>query len=358
MEIVLKRKLQQLTDSLVPDAFKQESPQFYSLIEAFLINIQEVQESINNNFLDLLDVNKVKNEEINRIYVQSYLSMMNLEDESNINGVVDLIRVSKEISMLKGTQLLYSILVKLLVYVLPEIGTQYNVLKAQYDEATGEEKVQLEEQLQRLRLNNFDQGYIEYEEFFTGGNLIPFQYGITTDFEREVFFKYIYPFSHPAGWLITFTNLFKLFVEDNISRICTMRLYDTFIFLAPPLDGSTTGNNSNNEYPNSAYERADLGADTEYANIASKMLSTSNLVVENGRVYYEWDDMTNPYTIVGESSTEGELQYQILTPTTENPILRGGSYTNTIGVGAGNGSIMINDNQNITYKVIVDDKIV
>lgn len=357
MPIQIDKKLELLADSLVPQAFQLESPQFYEFIKAFLVNIQDVQDSINGNFLDTIDVTKIKNEEINRIYVQTYLSMLNLEDEENISGVVELIQVSKELSMLKGTQLLYTLLVRLLVYVLPEIGSQYNTLLQQYNEATGEEKALLEEQLNQLRINNFDRGYIEYGEFFDGGgNLVPFQYSIVTDFESEVFFKYIYPFAHPAGWLITFTNLFKYFVVENISLGCTFRAFDTFVFLAPLMDGSSTMGNTGKEYPTSAYARADMGPDTEYANILDKLTTDTNLVVEGGRVYYEWDNMSDPLNIVGNTTTEGELQYQILTPTDENPIVQGGSYTNTIGVSKGNGGFMISDNQNISYKVIIDDK--
>ena len=50
-----------LADFIVPEPIKQNSPQFYELIRAFLRNLESVQTSINSNFLDTIDYNKIQN---------------------------------------------------------------------------------------------------------------------------------------------------------------------------------------------------------------------------------------------------------------------------------------------------------
>ena len=109
MNILKVQKLELLADSLVPNNLKTTSPQFYGLVKSFLRNIENVQSSINNNFLDTIDISKIKNSDILRIYMDTYVAQLNFDDDVDVSILNDVAKVSKDISTRKGTILLYSI---------------------------------------------------------------------------------------------------------------------------------------------------------------------------------------------------------------------------------------------------------
>lgn len=336
--IILENKLEYLADALIPESFRQNAPQFYELIKAFLINIQNVQDSINNNFLDTIDLTKIKNDEIKKIYINTFLAMMNLEDEQEIDGLVDLVRVNKELSELKGTALLYTLLSKLLVYVLPNIGTQYNTLYAEYLEATGAAKVTLELQLEALRQANLDSGNMDisnlYDEF---GDVVPFNYSIITDFDTTSFYKYIYEFAHPSGWLLDFSNAIYQLINETIEKYEHITIFDSVDY--------------------SATELADpiLGADIDLATISNNIVNTDRLYIDGVYVKYRYHDWIGE-VILG-TTTKYNINAEQRTPPDIGMTYDAGGYlADTTGIASANGALDAGTGM-ITYQSFVNDLI-
>lgn len=359
------QKLEDLVDDIVPQHFAVNAPQFYELVKAFLRNLQDVQESIDSKFLDTIDYNRIKNIDYKKVYLQSHLAMFNLDEAENYESLGDMVKVAKDLGTLKGTSLLFSILLKLLVFIVPSIGNSYNLLLAQFNEETDPlEKALLEKQLNELKLQNLDGGKVLYsEEFDIDGNLVPFKYQIVADITKDMYEKYIKHFAHPAGWEDIFISAYLTFFSEDLEITTSSLLgdyesfilYDCFLFPWVYGDGEAKGDNLPvPQYPTGFYQRADLGAEADYATIAAKFTSTANLVIEGGRVLYDWGNLNNGATLVG---TVGRQTTTAIykTPTEKDFRATAGGYVaDTTNIGTANGSLF-GDLIFITYQIIIDD---
>ena len=354
------QKLEDLAEELVPDHFILNSPQFYELVKAFLRNLQQVQESIDVKFLDTIDYDRIKNSDYKKIYLQTYLAMFGLENVDNYESLGDMVKISKDLSQLKGTSLIFAILVKLLVFIIPSVGGQYNDLLQEYiDETDPILKAELQKQLYELKLRNLDGGAVLYSEYFDDDdNLIPFRYLIMADITRAVYEQYIKPFAHPAGWHDTFVPVWIAFFTDTLEIVTgysSFTLFDMFVYPQIVANALTTLENEDNAFPNNYYQRAELGLETAYDYFASRMLVTSNLVKQNGKVYYVWDNMNNPPTYTGTYGEKKKTRATLSTPTEPNMILRAGLYSgDTTKIGTANGSLTAGS-FHLGYMIQMDD---
>lgn len=387
--ILEQRKLINLADALVPINFRENTPQFYELVKAFLANIQSVQNSINNNFLDTIDVNKIRNEDITRIYLDTYCAQFHFDSDVSAQSLNQLIRVSKDLSTKKGTSMIYSILTKLLVYLLPGIGTTYTIKLNEYNDATDEiVKAELEVELRALEESFKDYGIVQYYDFnsITGEpqlpednwdeNIIPFRYRIETDYERYVFEKYFKPFCHPLGFEIEFvTNIYRYSI-DSANLYCNFRLWDCFIL--PEVEISDDGNyisqdgiNIETKYPFNYIKPVVLG-DYDYMDfleLQSKVSNPNSLDVIDNKIVYTFQNfgLEEPYVKgdvnaklripIGEYSDNNKLDYYLQSPRTDNLLLVGQKYLTNNKISSINGGTVTNNGNNVVvYKQIISNK--
>ena len=357
-DIIKVQKLTDLIDDLVPEHFATNAPQFYNLVYAFLENIQDVQESIDCNFLDTIDYNRIKNPEFKKIYLQTYLAMFDLEEADNTESLSDMLKVSKHLGTLKGTQALFKILLRLLSYVVPSIGNTYNTLLLEYEnEEDPIRRAELEQELSNLKLNSLQTGQIIYEEFQDEfGNLIPFKYKITADITRDVYDKYIRSFAHPSGWIDEFVSAYISIISDDVEGLQgSFTLYDMFTYPFVVADGQMKADQFiDDDYPTRYYQPAELGLEADYDVIAGKMVDTSNLYIDSGKVYYAWEDMSKESLISGEINSYIDASMKSLIATNFKATA-GGYIADSTNVGPANGCITAGTGY-LCYQIIANNK--
>jgi len=350
--------LEDLADDLVPNHFIENAPQFYGLIKSFLRNLQEVQESIDSNFLDTIDYERIKNSDYKKIYLDSYLAMFNLSEVNNYESLGEMIKVSKNLGEMKGTALIFAILMKMLIFIVPTIGNTYNQLLLQYNTTTDEiEKAQLEKQLDTLKFSYQESGSVIYEEYFdVDENLIPFKYKIYADITPELYTKYIRNFAHPAGWEDTFIPVYVSFLSDMFEiEYEGFSIFDMFSFPYVEVDGVWKPMGTSLQYPTDYYQRADIGPEASYASLIAKIVNIDNVIIDAGRVYYTWNVMSNPPTIIGTTG-KGNTSAVLETPTVENFDMTYGAYSaDTTNIGTANGCLTAGS-FHIGYEIKADDK--
>lgn len=286
MDIQLEQKLENIADTLVPNHFQENAPQFYDLVKSFLRNIEDVQDSINGNFLDTIDITKIKNSDIIDIYVDTYLNQFDFDEDIPKDSMINLVKVSKSLSVRKGTISLYSILVKLLVYLLSDLSSQFLIKTNELKTATDESLIkQLEEELETLEINNLNEGYSEYYNYDLNGNeqefddtssnnenIIPFKYSFKSIYTIEVFEKYIKPFAHPIGWEVLYEQILRTYVED------TLPIYLRFnMAIMRPLP-----------YTGDEPYRIKVGTEEDYEEYSKKITEQDNLVIVDGELFYDY----------------------------------------------------------------------
>lgn len=389
MTIIQEQKLVNLTDSLVPENIKNSSPQFYGLVKSFLRNIEDVQSSINNNMLDVIDISKIKNSEIIDIYIDTYSAQFEFDDDIDSTTLTSLIRVSKDLSTRKGTSLIYTILTKLLVYLIPQISTTYSDKLAQYNTITDDvAKAELEAELELLRINNWDFGILEYYNYNkTSGepqlfdssdseneNIIPFRYRIESDYEESIFNKYFKPFCHPLGWELEFISVIYRFIVDTANLSCTFNLYDCFVL--PELDVgsevyvSEDGIENLVEYPHTVYNEAILGVynQTLYNTIIDKVFNVGSVKIINDNIVYKFDNfgLEEPYEDsstailrekIGSYSNSSDLNYTLKSPGTGGLVLVGQKYYFNNLISNWNGGVITNNGSNtVVYQQFISNR--
>lgn len=385
-------KLTNLTDVLVPNNIKQESPRFYELVESFLRNIEDVQSNINSKFLNSIDVEKINNDDIIKIYLDTYVGTLNISDVDNPSALTDLILVSKDLSTRKGTILIYNILLKLLVYLIPYIGSTYATkleqLKSTTDEVT---RKALEEELEELKISNGELGLLNYfnfnadtqlqQEFIPGSldseNIIPFKYKIESDIEIEIFELYFKPFCHPIGWSVEFASTIQTIFSDKLDMYFRFNLYDCFVlpevYVGDEVYVSEDGIDNDVEYPLNYYPDAILDTDTNenYEAIISMIVDTSRIIRNGTNIIYKFKNFNTEYpyikngvedtqiarrTTIGNAVNLGELSYSVNPPNDGGMALVGGVYVVNSQISNVNGGIITNNGNNlVTYKQIIDD---
>ena len=342
-----------LADFIVPEPIKQNSPQFYELIRAFLRNLESVQTSINSNFLDTIDYNKIQNTDFQKIILDIYLSTLDLKNEPNLAAIGNVIDISKDLGLVKGTVLIYEILVRLLLIIVPGIGTQYNLLVVEYNNplTTPVRKRELETEILQIEYDSYINGIVKIKEVFdSNGNIIPFMYETVIDLDILYYEKYIRPFAHISGWEETFIWGISPIMIERIEMYDVLNIYDTFDFPVPPIDGSIVYDSLT--YPDSIYAPALLGVSADYSTIAGLIYNKGNLYDDGTNVYYIWDlfKSTESTIIENENIIIKSPAYDSMIP------ILGGYNSDTHNTGTLNGSLSCGSIK-LTYKIIHQNKI-
>lgn len=349
--IKLENKLEYLADSLVPENIKNESPQFYGLVKAFLVNLEDVQNSINNNLLDNIDFDKIKNDDIKRIYIKTFLGHLEFKNEDNIESLGNAILTSKDLTVKKGTILIHRLLMNLLFYILPGTGGIYKELLLELEDpnTTQQRKEDIQYILDTFKLNSLNAGLIEVnEEKYTNGEIIPFKYEVVSDISKTTYEKYLKPMTHPAGWEVTFIQVIFKFAFERIKNLETITMFDSFEYPYIDADGDHDGQNTNLEYPNNYYPDPIMGIESEYNSLVNKVLDPSKLYIDSGNVYYQWDNLNNPANVL---SLYGLDKWSIIeTPTIEGIWPTGGSYASTEHIAYADG-VIAGDMLNLSYEI-------
>lgn len=387
--VILEQKLIDLADSLVPINIKEQSPQFYDLVKAFLANIEDVQSSINNRFLDVIDVTKIKNEEILRLYLDTYSAQFGFDEDIDPVTLTNVIRVSKELSTRKGTRLIYFILTKLLIYLLPQIGTTYSEKLKEYNETTDEiAKAELELELEVLRINNWDLGILNYYHYnATSGlaqefdstnpeneNIIPFRYRIESDYEESIFNKYFKPFCHPLGWELDFLTIIYRFLVDTANLSSNFYLYDCFVLptinVGDEVYVSEDSKGNIIKYPFTIYPDVILDTYTEenLLNYISKVVNVNALSIKDNNIIYKFNNFNTemPYTDINNASLRdkigsytnpNDLDYVLKAPSDGSLALVGQQYFYNNNISNWNGGVITNNNSNtVVYQQIISNR--
>lgn len=310
MDFKLEQKLIDLGNVLVPQHFQDNSPQFYQLILSFLRNLQNVQDSININLLDTIDITKINNDDIVSIYMDTYMSQLNLDDDTYPSALSDLLLVSKDLSTKKGTIQLYKIMLRLAVYLIDSIKTQYQILEEKINNETNEaNKVILQQELDLLKLSNYKEGFFEYYQYDkndieyvfdstveSNESLIPFKYHIKSDITKDIFEKYVKPFCHPLGWIVEFTQVLATFIEEEVEIYCRFNLTITKNMPHPEAGAGYTSGNTNENYTKT-YDIVEIGDIEQYDYFKDIIEDESKLSVKNNKVYYNNDGISTvpPY---------------------------------------------------------------
>lgn len=289
-EIKQIRKLESLAEKLVPSKFRTDSPQYFELIKAFLINLQRVQDTVNNNLISMIDIDKIDNDEIVSIYVDTYLKTMNISDVDSITAMKDMTKISKELITKKGTSLLYNLLARLLAYLFPALLTQYKDLKERLEVANTQEDIDaINEQLLELENVSSNLGYVDIIEEEDESNpdlVVPFTYIAESNYSREIFEKHIKPFCHPAGWHVQFIELIRVFAEDIYKEYLRFNMTVSKKFPKIRAGAGYVSGNTNNRFTKYFDDRIELGDSSREDYFRWVIDDQSRLVVENGKVYY------------------------------------------------------------------------
>lgn len=305
----LQKNIEDLADVLVPVTFRSEAPQYYELIKAFLANIQDVQSSVGNNFIDLIDIESITSNEILHLYKDTYIATLNLDAEFDMTQSKDIFKVSKDLSVRKGTPFLYGILINLLVFLFEGITNQYQELLdlVNSSDLTEDERNAILQDISLLQELGLTSSLVEVEEHPTE----PFKYSVSADFSKDAFEKYVKPFCHPAGWQIIFYQVAMRVIREEIISYENFELFQTFYLPSIPADGSIAANQDDFLPLSTFLDTYPLGADTLYNTYRNKMIDRYKLYNNAGSVYYDFGKITTMknvgsrnYTTVIENSVE------------------------------------------------------
>lgn len=341
--IEIDKKLELLASSIVPENFQEETPQFYGLIKSFLRNIEDVQQSINCNFLDCIDVTKIKNEDIVSIYLDTYLAQLNFDSTVSPKTLTDLLLVSKDLSTKKGTIALYKLMINLTVYLVDTVKTQYQTLLDSLENETDLEVIaNIEEQIKLFKISNYKEGFFEYyqydendEEYLfdldsvNNENITPFKYKIKADIEKEIFEKYVKPFCHPLGWYVEYIQVLVTFAEEELNTYCRFNLKIVKNLPIPSAGDGYQAGNINQQYTES-YDKVIIGTEDEYDFLSSIVVDKSKVYIEDGNVIYDNDGISTipPYIIIDGDNYITKVDENINKPIyngTKLPILENGT---------------------------------
>jgi len=320
-----QRKLVDLIDVIVPQTFRNEAPQFTEMIKSFLINIEQVQSSINQTFLDTIDPNKIKSNDIMKLYFDTYLKTLNISATENFLPAKDLLSISKELILKKGTPFIYNILINLLVYIFPNFGNQYQLYLAKLSDPTltDDERKFYEDNVAFMEAEGLTVSNVNIIE---SSNV--FEYSVEADIDDILFETYIKPFCHPAGWHVTFIRAYNTLIQDNIIISGSFMIFEVIVVPNVTADGTETADNPANVdlyYPNHYLPDRDIGDSSVYDSIIGMLDDTDRIYVSNGRTYCKEILWTTDETIKGDFN---KPQYQSLVPSGWIPITAGGYNAN------------------------------
>ncbi|MFK5883481.1 MAG: hypothetical protein QM489_03970 [Candidatus Izemoplasma sp.] len=277
-DIKKQRKLEDLVDIIVPQTFRTEAPQFTDMIRAFLVNIEQVQTSINQTFLDIIDPDKIQSNDIMKLYFDTYLKTLNLESTENFLESKDLLNISKELVLKKGTPFIYNVLINLLMYIFPNVGNQYQeyLIKLKDPTLTDNKRKYYEENIAFLESEGFDKTYVNVIE----DDL--FSYIVEADLDEKVYHTYVKPFCHPAGWHEEFIQVYYLMVQDTTIVTDTFMICEITNFPIPTAKGDFIYDDL--LYPNIFLTDRILGDDSLYYEIVGLLTDPSRLYIDKENI--------------------------------------------------------------------------
>ena len=290
--VPIQKKLEHLAEVLVPDTFKETAPQFYELVKSFLVNIQHIQDSVNLKHIDLIDPERIQNDDILQLYYETYLAAIEFDETFDLKASIDLLKVSKELSERKGTVYLYSFLINLLVFVVPGIKNYFTDIEVLLNDPD------VDDDTKELLREDYE-NLLRFDRKKTVTNITEhnaFEYSIKSEFKAQLFDKMIKPFCHPAGWHITYSELLsRFFVEIQKSKelfrlIQTFRLPDTFNTNDAPFNANPGDNIPVLQF----YQEYPLGDEEDYLTIKAHITDSENLYIKDGKVYYDFVQLTVP----------------------------------------------------------------
>lgn len=293
-DIKIQKKLTDLAEVLVPETFRNEAPQYYDLVKAFLYKLQTMQNSLNVSMVDLIDPSKITSNDIANIYFNTYLAQLQLDDSKNFLAGVDMLKVAKDLSLRKGTATLYFVLINLLTFLLPGVSNSYYELiqMLQDPDLTPEERAAIEQDIANLKDAGYTGSYVEVTE----DPVEPFTYEVQADIDFEAFYNFIKPFCHPAGWHIGFTQIINRYVKEKLtSRAESFNILMAFV--SPTAELTNSGVVANQSLTDNLgiegfYSPQPLGLDSEYSDLSSSFYDPSKLYTQSGNTYYDFGQIT------------------------------------------------------------------
>jgi hypothetical protein len=329
--IKLKKNLEKLAEKLVPEAIRNDAPQFFELIKNFLKNIQYVQDSLDNNFLDFVDPESITNEEVFKIYLDTYLAQMKLID---ISSTIDLkqafqsIKISKYLSQLKGTTEIYGVITQILSFLMVKLDAYAVTLKELIDKLRAEGRDQEADEFQReldlfMKYETLTNIYVAVTE----DDDRPFHYSLLIEISEDIFDKYIKPFCHPAGWTVNLFLVAGRYIFSEIKPRDSLIMHQVFLTPSALVNGGKAsvgkaylGNDLDSIYDLwKAKGLSNYGDESTFdAYKGNVPYEPSRLYKDGGKIYYDFTNMSplkEPDNITIDSyETDGNLNFKELIP--------------------------------------------
>jgi len=317
-EIQIQKKLSDLAEVLVPETFRSEAPQYYGIVKAMLTQIQDVQDSLNNNLLDLVDPDKITTDAIAQIYFNTYLAQLQLDDSKEFLAGKDMLKVAKDLSLKKGTISLYYVLINMLTFLLPGVSNTYSALieMLKNPDLTPAEIILIQQDIDNLKDAGLTGSYVDLQE-----DVLPFKYTITADIDMEAFYNFVKPFCHPAGWQIEFTQMVVRYVKEVYSKNEAFSIMMAFEIPGAeltntPIYANQAYQNTNNNAIEPFYPLWSLGSDSNYLAVKATMFDPRKLYTSSGNLYYDFGQITfSKFTINQEITDFGSDETQLMKQT-------------------------------------------
>jgi len=291
-ELKIQKNLEDLAEVLVPETFRNEAPQYYSLVKAMLHKIQGVQDSLNNNLLNLIDPELITSSEVAQIYFNTYLAQLKLDDSKEFLAGTDMLKVAMDLGLKKGTMTLYFVLINLLTYLLPGVSNSYSALiqMLKNPDLTESERNQILEDISNLKDAGLTGSFVNVEE-----DVNPFRYKVTADIDMEAFYNFIKPFCHPAGWQMEFVQLIARYVKEKVPT--NEKFSILMAFVMPSAELVNSGVVANQAYDNSLgiesfYTPQPLGPDSQFEVMYKTLWEPTKLYTSGGNIYYDFGQLT------------------------------------------------------------------
>lgn len=292
-EIKIQKNLEDLAEVLVPETFRNDAPQYYGLVKAMLHKIQGVQDSLNNNMLNLIDPELISSDEIAKIYFNTYLAQLRLDDSKEFLLGADMLKVAKDLSLKKGTMTLYFILINLLTYLLPGVSNSYSLLIQMLEnpDLTDADRNQILEDISNLKAAGLTGSLVMVEEDIA----VPYKYKVAADIDIESFYTFVKPFCHPAGWHIDFVQLISRYMKDKIHTTEKFNILMAFVLpTAEQANGGVYANQADDDSHGieGFYAPQPLGVASELEVLSKKCWEPDKLYINSGFVYYDFGQLT------------------------------------------------------------------
>lgn len=297
----IKFSHEELASVLVPETIKENNKEFYDLIKAFCKQLMNTKEYYERGYGRLINIDKVTNEEIIKVYIDTYAKTLNINSEQeNVILIKDVVKISKDLSVSKGTVYLFNLLASLLKYLLRDINTVYDDLVASLDnpDLTEEEKELILEQIENQK--TYNETYIEVIE--TG----PYTYDIVSILTKDFIEQYIIPFCHPTGWVYNFIQVVTYVYTEAMRVKDNLTIYSTLKIPVPVVGDDFSELLFTPSCPNIFeyyYGDIEIGTEAEYLDILSKTYNTDRIYVANGKTYYS---LSNPSLLTSDSALNVE----------------------------------------------------